>query len=173
MRSSSFVVAGLAGGVALAVAAAALAQGMAVPSRKPGYWEQTMAMETGRGMTMKSQFCTDASVEKKMSLLGQNMAGSTCSQSNMRKTAAGFAFESTCNIAGRTITSSGVVTGDFQNSYSIDTVSKSNPPMPGGRGENKTHIEGKWLGPCPAGRKPGDMLMPGGMVMNVSSMGAR
>ena len=172
MRASSFVFAGLAGGAALAIAAAALAQSMTVPARKPGFWEQTMTMETGRGMTMKSQFCTDASVEKKMSVLGQNMAGSSCSQANMRKTPGGFAFDSTCNIAGRTTTSSGVLTGDFQSGYRIDTVSKSSPPI-AGAGETKMHIEAKWVGPCPAGRKPGDMVMPGGMVVNVANMGGR
>ncbi|MEO6340322.1 MAG: DUF3617 family protein [Caulobacteraceae bacterium] len=173
MRASSLLFAVLAGGAGVAVAAAALAQSMAMPTRKPGFWDQTMTMETGRGMTMKSQFCTDASVEKKMSVLGQNMAGSSCRQTSMRKTATGFAFDSTCSMAGRTTTSSGVVSGDFQNGYRIDTVSKSSPPLKGTSGESKMHIEAKWLGPCPAGRKPGDMVMPGGMVMNISTMGAR
>ena len=172
MRASSVLSAGLVGGVALTIAAAAMAQGMVVPARKPGFWEQTMTMETGRGMTMKSQLCTDATVEKKMSVMGQGMASSNCSQTNMRKTPTGFAFESTCNVAGHTTVSSGVVTGDFQGGYHMDISSTSNPPI-AGKGESKMHIDAKWLGPCPAGRKPGDMVMPGGMVVNVANMGGR
>ncbi len=168
MRASSFVFAGIAGGVALTIAGVALAQGLTAPTRKPGFWEQTITMETGRGMVMKSQLCTDATVEKKMSVMGQSMAGSSCSKNDIRKTPTGFAFDSVCNIAGQTTTSSGVATGDFQNGYRIDTVSKS-----GSGRESKMHIEGKWVGPCPAGRKPGDMVMPGGMVVNVANMGGR
>jgi hypothetical protein len=31
-------------------------------------------------------------------------------------------------------------------------------------------MEAKWLGPCKAGQKPGDMVMPGGQTMNVLEM---
>ena len=31
-------------------------------------------------------------------------------------------------------------------------------------------IEAKWLGACKAGQKPGDIMMPGGMKMNITDM---
>jgi hypothetical protein len=44
--------------------------------------------------------------------------------------------------------------------------------MPGVVPGAATHlkIEAKWLGPCAAGQKPGDVTMPNGMTMNVLEM---
>ena len=36
--------------------------------------------------------------------------------------------------------------------------------------EAVTKIKAKWLGACEAGMKAGDMLMPGGMKMNIDQM---
>jgi hypothetical protein len=33
-------------------------------------------------------------------------------------------------------------------------------------------IEAKWLGPCEAGQKPGDLIMPDGKVMQMPKMPA-
>ena len=33
-----------------------------------------------------------------------------------------------------------------------------------------TTIEAKWLGACKADQKPGDIVMPGGMKMNIKDM---
>ena len=32
-------------------------------------------------------------------------------------------------------------------------------------------IEAKWLGPCKADQKPGDMIMGSGMKMNINDLG--
>jgi hypothetical protein len=32
-------------------------------------------------------------------------------------------------------------------------------------------MEMKWLGACPAGRVPGDVVMPGGQVFNMTAAG--
>jgi hypothetical protein len=40
---------------------------------------------------------------------------------------------------------------------------------------NGTHdmeMTGTWEGPCPADMKPGDMLLPGGVKVNLNSMAA-
>jgi hypothetical protein len=151
-----------------AIALPAAAQFVA-PQRKPGYWEQTITI-TG-GQTMKSQICTDASVEKSMSVFGQNMAQSTCSKNQIRKTVTGYAFESSCKMGKSVTNSTGVVTGNFNSAYVVDLTSRSTPPMVPGQSETHMKIAAKLLGPCPAGRKPGDMVMPGGMVVNMANMG--
>jgi hypothetical protein len=164
MRVPSLVIAAAAAAVALPAAAQT-----AAPQRKPGFWEQTMTMAGGR--SMKSQMCTDAAVEKSMSAFGQNMSQSTCSKNQIRKTPTGFAFDSTCKIGNSVTTSSGVATGDFNSAYVVEVTSRSTPPMVPGQGETHMKIAAKWLGPCPAGRKPGDMVMPNGMVVNMANMG--
>jgi hypothetical protein len=66
-----------------------------------------------------------------------------------------------------TMTTSGVASGDFNSAYKVDSTTRMNPaPMPQ-MAESKMTIEAKWAGPCPAGRKPGDMVMANGMVMHM------
>lgn len=166
MRVSALLAAALVG----AVAAPAAAQ-MVMPTRKPGYWDQTMVMPGPQGTTMKSQFCTDAAVEKSISVFGQQTAQASCSKNNVRRTPTGFAFESTCTFGKSTTTTVGTATGDFSKAYTVSMVTKSNPPLAPGMAETKMSIQAKWLGACPTGRKPGDMVMPGGMVVNMAKMG--
>jgi hypothetical protein len=39
-----------------------------------------------------------------------------------------------------------------------------------GKGENLTLIDAKWIGPCQSDQKPGDMIMPNGMKINIHEM---
>ena len=43
------------------------------------------------------------------------------------------------------------------------------PGMPAD-GSSQMTITAKWLGPCAAGQKPGDVIMANGMTMNVLNM---
>src|SRR4051812_26183243 len=92
---------------------------MAAPKRNAGYWEQTVSMQSPRAMTMKSQLCTDPTVEAKVSALGQSAPGQDCDAPKFTRSAAGFTFESTCRIGGRTTHTKGVGTGDFNSNYRI------------------------------------------------------
>jgi hypothetical protein len=40
-------------------------------------------------------------------------------------------------------------------------------------GSHKMVLDAVWQGPCPAGFKPGDMELPGGMKINVLEMAGR
>ena len=79
--------------------------------------------------------------------------------------------DSVCTFGGTTTTSHAVVTGSFDSAYTMKVASTraGGPPMPGGAPGAETHmtIEAKWLGPCAAGQKPGDVIMSNGMSMNV------
>ncbi|HEY2254186.1 MAG TPA: hypothetical protein VGI11_00995, partial [Variovorax sp.] len=70
-----------------------------------------------------------------------------------------------------TATTHSVITGDFNTAYHMESRSTYSPPMMG-RSEGAIAMDAKWLGPCQAGQKPGDMMMPNGMKMNVFEMGA-
>ena len=66
------------------------------------------------------------------------------------------------------MTSHSEATGDFNSAYSVKTTAKSSggnlPP------EMVTTIQAKWLSACKADQKPGDIVMPGGMKMNITDM---
>jgi hypothetical protein len=59
-------------------------------------------------------------------------------------------------------------TGDFNSAYTVKTTAKSTggnlPP------DMVTTIQAKWISACKADQKPGDIVMPGGMKMNISDM---
>jgi hypothetical protein len=153
----------------VAIAAVGIAQTWQAPIRRAGYWEQTVAMTGARARTMTTHYCTDTAMEKQFSAFGQGPNARMCSQREMHRTATGMAFNSVCTMGGRTMTTSGVATGDFQTHFHIETTMHSTPPMPG-MGEQTVSMDGKWLGPCPPGRKPGDMVMEGGQVVNIGAM---
>jgi len=51
----------------------------------------------------------------------------------------------------------------------VSSTRQGGPPLPGIAPGAETHmtIAAKWLGPCAAGQKPGDVVMANGMTMNV------
>lgn len=150
--------------------APALAENVQLPIRKAGLWEVSMQVTgVSKAATppMVTQQCTDDSVDRMMNKMSSSSM--TCSKQEMSKSGAGFVADSICTVAGSTVTSHAETSGDFNSAYSVKTVAKSNggstlPP------EMVTTIEAKWLGACKPDQKPGDMIMPGGMKMNIKDM---
>ena len=143
-----------------------------MPARKPGLWELKMDVE-GRKMpvtTMKQ--CTDAASDK---IMNANFGGpaiqEACSKQDMTKTATGMIVDSVCKFGEGTTTTHAVITGNFDSAYTVDVSSKreGGRAIPGMPADGSSHmtIAAKWLGPCAAGQKPGDVTMPNGMTMNV------
>jgi hypothetical protein len=143
---------------------------MTPPERKAGLWEQKMSTA---GMTQVSRICFSDEVNEKMTLWGQQGDDDMCSKKSVTPTPGGWKFSSTCNMgSGGTIVSSGEAKGDFGTHYTVDiessTTGASAPQM---NGEHAMTLEATWKGPCPAGFKPGDMELPGGMKINMLTMG--
>jgi len=78
-------------------------------------------------------------------------------------------IDSVCKIGSTTATSHAVMSGDFSSAYRMESKSTYSPPLMG-RAEGSAVIEAKWIGPCKAGQKPGEMIMSNGMKMNVLEM---
>jgi hypothetical protein len=142
------------------------------PQRKSGLWEIQTAM-TGQasGNTMKQ--CIDAASDAKMMRMGKDMGkkmGANCAKNEFRKTNQNFISESDCTIDGMRMVSKTVFSGDFSSAYTGETTITYEPPVMGTR-EQKMTISARWIGPCEAGQQPGDIMLPGGMKMNIYSMG--
>ena len=150
----------------LLVAAAALIPALALaqpagPQRKAGWWEMTMSMTAPMAMTQTLQMCTDASVEKPGQAFGPMNQRGDCSAGPIVPDAGGWRFSTTCKAGTMTIETSGTARGDFGSSYHVDAVTRMSPaPMPQ-MAESHTTIDAKWLGACPAGKKPGDVVVAG------------
>ena len=59
------------------------------------------------------------------------------------------------------------ITGDFNSAYTVKTTSHSEGGPSGLPRDATTTIEAKWLGACKPDQKPGDIVMPGGIKINV------
>jgi hypothetical protein len=158
---------GLVAALALAaIASVALAQPLATPTRRAGWWEQSMTMNMrGKEQTMTTQMCTDPQIERESSVIAQAAGGQSCSRRDITPVPGGWHVVSECSSRfGGSRTTTGMVTGDFQSHLHMDLVSQS------ARGSDHVVMDTRWLGACPAGRRPGDVVMPGGQVMNVTEM---
>jgi hypothetical protein len=146
-----------------------------LPQRKPGLWELTMQFEARHLPPQVMRQCTDAATDK---LLSANFAGSAqeaCSKQDMHKEGGKIVVDSVCKFGEATTTAHAEVSGSFDSAYTVDVISTREgghrllPDVPAG---GKTHmiIAAKWLGPCAAGQRPGDIIMGNGMTMNVLDM---
>jgi hypothetical protein len=160
-------------GMACGMLAVLSAQGAVaedLPIRKPGLWEMKM-VRTGSpipGMTM--QHCTDETTDKLMNDSASPLAKQACSKQDLKKTATGYVSDSVCGIGGASITSHSEIVGDFNSAYTVHSTSHSDKG-PGGKPlDTTTAIEAKWLGACKPDQKPGDIVMPGGMKMNIKDI---
>ena len=158
-----------AGGVLLALLPATAMAADPLPIRKAGLWEIKMVRTGSPIPEMTMQHCTDETTDKDMSTAASPMAKEMCSRQDIRKTATGYVSDSVCGIAGMSITSHSEIIGDFNSAYTVKSTSHSEGGAAGTR-DSTTSIEAKWLGACKAGQKPGDIVMPGGLKMNVKDM---
>jgi hypothetical protein len=143
----------------LLVASVGAAASFDPPKRKSGLWETKVSMDSTKGMPAVQE-CVD---EKTDDLMTTDMPGGeklSCSKHEMRKEGDRIIIESVCKVNGSTAKSRTVFTGRFDSAYKADVKATYDPPMEGMR-EASTVIEGKWLGPCKPGQKPGDVSIPG------------
>ena len=137
-----------------------------VPMRRDGLWEMTMQMSAPMQMTMTSRQCTDATQEKAGAAFrnsGPSGASGVDCKSGIPLPApgGGWSFSSTCTMRNMTMSTSGTARGDFRSGYHMESVTRMSPaPMPQ-MAENHMIIDAKWIGPCPADMKPGDVEMNG------------
>lgn len=155
----------------LVTLAPALAIGAEMPARKAGLWQMTMVFD-GAGMPHQVvKQCIDAATDKEMNSLGGRMGAESCSQPAIQRAGDSIIIDSECKMGGHTTRSHAVATGDFNSAYTVKVDSKQDgPPAPGMPAAMSMTINAKWLGPCTAGQKPGDMIMSNGMTINIHNM---
>ena len=143
-----------------------------MPSRKAGLWE--IKTSAGSGVTIRQ--CIDPTTDQMMQSRAGAGPGSgagtppQCSKRDVQKTGDTVTIDSTCSVAGKTVTTHAVVTGSFDSAYTT-TVTSQGDGIP--NGARTMTIAAKWLGPCAADQRPGDMIMSNGMKINILDMQKR
>ncbi|WFU17943.1 DUF3617 family protein [Bradyrhizobium sp. CB3481] len=158
-----------AGSAAILLALAPMGAGaVELPVRKAGLWEMKV-LSGGSVPEMTMQQCTDETTDKDMSTAMSPVAKDICSKQDIQKTATGYVTDSVCGVAGVTVKSHAEITGDFNSAYTVKSTSHSEGGRVGPH-DSTTTIEAKWLGACKTDQKAGDIMMPGGMKMNIKDM---
>lgn len=161
--------------LALIVAALLLGAAHAGPSfppRKPGLWEMQMSQLEGSKGPMVVMHCVDAATDKLMQEFGNQqpkMNRKSCKEETRNEAGKMMVHREVCQEGGTKVNTHMVISGNFDNHYSVQSTTTYEPPPPG-RTAQDMRMEATWKGACAAGQKPGDMVMPGGMKMNVIEM---
>jgi hypothetical protein len=90
----------------------------------------------------------------------------------VRRSGATVTIDATCTFMGKTATTHTDIAGSFDSAYTMTVTTKSDA-LPGGATTMTMTMTGKWLGPCAAGQKPGDMVMGNGLRVNILEMQKR
>ena len=148
-------------GAALAAGTAAAAPG---PVRRAGLWESHIVGGPMGAADMTLRTCADPAKEQADVTFGSGRRPAGCAAGPILKPlpGGGWAYHMVCRpSAGMTLDVTGTASGDFQSGYTVKTVTRMTPaPMPQ-LAESRMTITSRWLGPCPAGMKPGDSTMNG------------
>jgi Protein of unknown function (DUF3617) len=159
-------------GAGLFLGAATLSMAQSMPKMKAGMWENTVVSDApgakGKGEPTKSTMCIDDSVMEQMMKMGQGMAQAMCSKNTSQVSGNKMTGSVECKMGNSTINSTSVTTFNGDTSYRTESKSVYTPPLYGMK-ENVTVSEAKYVGPCKAGMKPGDVNTMG-ITMNIIEM---
>jgi len=148
--------------------AANIAAANDMPARKPGLWEIKMQIPN-MPQPMLSQHCIDEKTDNLLQQQGEKQARQQCSKNSMSKQGDKVIVDSVCKIDATTATTHAVFSGDFNRSYRGEIDTSFSPPLHGTKA-SKQVLEGKWLGACKPGQKPGDVSMPGMGSINLNDL---
>jgi hypothetical protein len=139
-----------------------------LPAFKAGLWESRMASPDGSIPATTFKQCMDGKIDIEGMM---RQTGGLCSMT-WKRVGDRIETESSCKMGSISSTGKGVVTGDFNSKLRIETTSvvkmdnmPAGMPKLGPTGPQSLVIEATWIGPCEAGQKPGDVIMPDGTPM--------
>jgi hypothetical protein len=138
-----------------------------LPSRKPGLWQVKTSIENSNAPARAIQQCIDASTDQMMQSSAGPFAPAACPRRDVQTSANSITIDSTCTVGGKTATAHSVVTGSFDSAYTM-TVTSQSEDIPGGK--MIMTMDAKWLGPCTADQKPGDIVMGNGVKVNLPEL---
>jgi hypothetical protein len=141
-----------------------------LPSRKPGLWEVKMSIEGRNAPPQVIRQCIDAATDQMMQSSAGPYSAAVCPKRDVQRSADSITIDSICTIDNKPAVAHAIVTGSFDSAYTM-TVTSQAEGIPGNK--MVMTLEGKWLGPCTADQKPGDMIFSNGRTINILEMQKR
>ena len=133
----------------LAICAAASVSAVELPAQKPGVWETTMKGAGIPGGSRSMSMCIDAAMQAEAKATSKK----NCSKNEWRHAGNTWSGDSVCTMMGNQITSHAVTTMSGEGAYHTEITSQS------GKTSSVMTVDGKWLGACKPGQKPGVPMM--------------
>lgn len=149
--------------VACVMSWGAVAQAEELPKRRVGLWESSMTRSNDASPQVVKQ-CIDEKTDAQV-LASTQGPNSPCKQVRFVKTAQGYETETSCTFGQTTSTAKALITGDF-NLKVTTQITSTVVTAPGQQPVTTVStIEARYVGPCAADQRPGDIIMPDGKVV--------
>ncbi|RPH45180.1 MAG: DUF3617 family protein [Burkholderiales bacterium] len=137
------------------------------PKRRAGLWEVRTVNADSIGMP-PTRFCVGEQTDSARAHLDRSPGPrGSCTLGEFVRSGEAWVAESVCKEGRSTVTGRAVATGDFENEYRIDTIVTHPATSATGRREDREAVVARWLGPCEAGQRPGDLVVPGMGTLNM------
>ena len=134
----------------LASCAAASVSAVEYPVQKSGVWETTMKGAQIPGGSRSMSMCIDAATQAEAMATMKKM---NCSKNEWRHAGNTWTGDSVCTVMGNQIIAHAVTTMSGEDAYHTEITSQS------GNKSSVMTVDGKWLGACKPGQKPGVPMM--------------
>ena len=136
-----------------------------------GLWEIKINLEGRHLPEQVVRHCVDQATDKLMNTQYGGAGQGACSKQDMKNFGGTIIIDSVCKFGDATTTSHAVITGSFDNAYTMNVTStrERSRSLPGMAPGAETHmsIKAKHLGPCEAVQRPGDRMMSNGVKVNI------
>lgn len=162
--------AGLLAATVTLLLAAGPAGAVELPKRKTGLWEIRIKITGGVMPTAKMYHCTDSGMDWRMSTLFNPMAQDPCPQFDVQKIEDHYTIDSVCRAGDQSVTQHSKVSGNFQTNYTVVMERSTKETETSEPAVSNMTLEGTYVGPCKPDQKPGDVMMAGGMKVNVHDL---
>ena len=157
---------------AAAAAVAARAQAIDLPARKPGLWDMKMVTEKPAGIPgFNAQMCIDAATDRDLFDFGLKMSKDSCRRYEVKRAGSTWIIDADCNIGPVKSATKTTISGDFQSTIDV-RIEGTTEGLPGTKGPQPTLITqtARWTSACVNGLRPGDIVVGGGLKMNVKQV---
>jgi len=159
--------------VVVALAAPAFAAPpLDIPPLRPGLWEATTATPNRtQPRPAVTRLCIDKQTQR--SVVDQLVLAMPrmCSRYQYAMRGGRLVTDSSCTLGASTIEGRTETTFFRDVAYRTEVVGHVGPTGRAG-GQQRAVIDGRHVGSCPAGMKPGDMVLPNGLTLNLVQISA-
>ena len=136
------------------------------PKRKSGLWEITRTTTRTDDQPRNDTLCVDEAADNVLWQLAEGTRGEACKADKLTRSGDKLVVDATCKVRSSMSKTHAVISGKFDSAYKIESKSTYNPPF-GSEAQGHATLEGKWVGPCPAGQRPGDLIKASGVKTNL------